>query len=115
APYPGIDSRPGSVPPANFVPGPGPAHQAGYAPGPGSAYTPGPGSARPGPALRTDFVPRHGPALQQGATGVMERVWPEVDRVSEVSRLQPAQGQIWDAASVELATWTTSEANQHAT
>ena len=34
----------------------------------------------------------------------MERVWPEVDRVSEVSRLQPAQGQIWDAASVELLT-----------
>ena len=69
----------------------------------------------PGPAPRADFVPRHGPALQPGATGVMERVWPEVDRVPEVSRVQPAQGQVWDAASVELATWIISEANQQAT
>jgi hypothetical protein len=45
----------------------------------------------------------------------MERVWPEVDRVPEVSRVQPAQGQVWDAASVELATWIISEANQQAT
>jgi hypothetical protein len=45
----------------------------------------------------------------------MARVWPEADRVPEVSRVQPAQGQIWDAASVELATWIISEANQQAT
>jgi hypothetical protein len=45
----------------------------------------------------------------------MERVWPEVDRVPEGSRVQPAQGQVWDAASVELATWIISEANQQAT
>jgi hypothetical protein len=113
APYPGIDSRPGPVPPASFVPGPGPTHQAGFAPQPG--YAPGPGSARPGSAPRADFVPRHGPALQQGASGVMERVWPEAGRVSEVSRVQPAQGQVWDPASVELATWIIAEANQQAT
>ena len=74
--YPGIDGRPGPVHPANFVPGPGPAHRAG---------------------------------------GVMERVWPEVDRVPQAGRVQPAQGQVWDAASVELATWIISEANQQAT
>jgi hypothetical protein len=45
----------------------------------------------------------------------MERVWPEVGRVPEVNRVQPAQGQVWDAASVELATWIISEANQQAT
>jgi len=45
----------------------------------------------------------------------MERVWPEVDRVREAGRIQPAQGQVWDAASVELATWIISEANQQAT
>jgi hypothetical protein len=118
APYPGIDSRPGSVPPANFVPGPGSNHQAGPAPGPAHGYAPGPGSGYapgPGSGPRAGFVPRHGPALQQAATGVMERVWPEGDRVPEVSRVQSAQGQIWDAASVELATWIITEANQQAT
>ena len=45
----------------------------------------------------------------------MERVRPEVDRVREAGRVQPAQGQVWDAASVELATWIISEANQQAT
>ena len=98
--YPGIDGRPAPVPPANFVPGPGPAHRAGYAAqgfGPQPGYAPGPGSARPGSA------------------GVMERVWPEVDRVPQAGRVQPAQGQVWDAASVELATWIISEANQQAT
>ena len=45
----------------------------------------------------------------------MERVWPEVDRVPQAGRVQPAQGQVWDAASVELATWIISEANQQAT
>jgi hypothetical protein len=125
APYPGIDSRPVSVPPANFVPGLGPVHQAGYAPGPGPApragyapqgFAPQPDYPRgPGPAPRTDFVPRHGPVARQGATGVMERVGPEVDRVREAGLVQSAQGQVWDAASVELATWIISEANQQAT
>ena len=64
---------------------------------------------------RAGFAPRHGPALQPRATGVMERVWPEVDRVPQAGRVQPAQGQVWDAASVELATWIISEANQQAT
>ena len=64
---------------------------------------------------RAGFAPRHGPALRPGATGVMERVWPEVDRVPQAGRVQPAQGQVWDAASVELATWIISEANQQAT
>src|SRR4029453_8681386 len=45
----------------------------------------------------------------------MERVWPEVDRIREAGRVQAAQGQVWDAASVELATWIISEANQQAT
>ena len=90
----------------------------GYAPQgsrPSAGLRAWPGPARPGSAPRADFVPRHGPALQQGATGVMERVRPEVDRVPEASRVQPAPGQVWDAASVELATWIISEANQQAT
>jgi hypothetical protein len=45
----------------------------------------------------------------------MERVRPEADRVPEVSRGQSAQGQVWDAGSVELATWIINEANQQAT
>jgi hypothetical protein len=45
----------------------------------------------------------------------MERVGPEVDRVREAGLVQSAQGQVWDAASVELATWIISEANQQAT
>jgi hypothetical protein len=45
----------------------------------------------------------------------MERVRPEVDRVREAGRVQSDQGQVWDAASVELATWIISEANQQAT
>jgi hypothetical protein len=45
----------------------------------------------------------------------MERIRPEVDRVPRAGRVQPAQGQVWDAASVELATWIISEANQQAT
>jgi len=45
----------------------------------------------------------------------MERVRPEAGRVREAGRGQPAQGQVWDAASVELATWIISEANQQAT
>ena len=106
-PYRGPDGRSAT----GYAPRPGTVQ--GFAPQPG--YAPGPGSARPGSAPGTDFVPRHGPALQQGATGVMERVWPEVDRVPEVGRVRPAQGQVWDAASVELATWIISEANQQAT
>jgi hypothetical protein len=45
----------------------------------------------------------------------MERVRPEVDRVREAGRVPSAQGQVWDAASVELASWIISEANQQAT
>jgi hypothetical protein len=45
----------------------------------------------------------------------MERVRPEVSRGHEVSRVQTAQGQVWDAGSVELASWIISEANQQAT
>jgi hypothetical protein len=45
----------------------------------------------------------------------MERVRPEADRVPEVSRGQSGQGQVWDAGSVELATWIINEANQQAT
>jgi hypothetical protein len=45
----------------------------------------------------------------------MERVRPEAGRVPQVGRVQPAPGQVWDAASVELATWIISEANQQAT
>jgi hypothetical protein len=45
----------------------------------------------------------------------MERVRPEVDRVREAGRVQSDQGEVWDAASVELATWIISEANQQAT
>ena len=45
----------------------------------------------------------------------MERVRPEAGQVREAGRGQPAQGQVWDAASVELATWIISEANQQAT
>jgi hypothetical protein len=45
----------------------------------------------------------------------MERVRPPADRVPEVSRGQSAPGQVWDAGSVELATWIINEANQQAT
>ena len=115
---PGHQAGYASGPGPGYAPGPGPGPRAGYAqqgfaPQPG--YPPGPGSARPGSAPRADFVPRHGPVVQQGATGVMERVRPEVDRVREAGRVQSAQGQVWDAASVELATWIISEANQQAT
>jgi len=44
----------------------------------------------------------------------MERGRPEVDRVPGVNRVQSSPGQIWDAGSVELATWIISEANQQA-
>src|SRR5262249_34576345 len=106
APYRGPDGRPVAGQPATGPrPGPGPGPRAGYArPGfaPQPGYPPGPGSARPGPAPRAGFVPRHGAVFQQGAAGVMERVWPEIDRVREAGRVQAAQGQVWDAASVEL-------------
>ena len=108
APYRGPDGRSA----AGYAP------RAGYAApgfGPQPGYAPGPGSARPGSAPRAGFVPGHGPAPQPGATGVMERVRPEAGRVPQVSRVQPAPGQVWDAASVELATWIISEANQQAT
>jgi hypothetical protein len=104
APYRGRAGRP-PLPPQGIAP-----H--GFAPQPG--YPPGPGPARPGSAPQA-HIPRHGPVLQHGATGVMERVRPEVDRVREAGPGQSAQGQVWGAASVELATWIISEANQQAT
>ena len=121
-PGPARQASPAPGPGPTYAPGPGPGPRAGYAqqgfasPGfaPQPGYPPGPGPARPGSAPRAD-VPRHGPVLQQGATGVMERVRPEVDRVREAGRVQSDQGQVWDAASVELATWIISEANQQAT
>jgi hypothetical protein len=128
APYRGPAGQPASAPSAGYAPRPGtapypgPGRRAGYAPhgvaphgfAPRPGHPPGPGSARPGSAPQAD-VPRHGPVLQHGATGVMERVRPEAGRVRETGRGQPAQGQVWDAASVELATWIISEANQQAT
>ena len=123
APSAGYGPRPGTAPyPGAHAPRPGPGPRAGYAPqdvaphgfAPQPGYPPGPGPARPGPAPQA-HIPRHGPVPQHGATGVMERVRPEVDRVREASPGQPAQGQVWDAASVELATWIISEANQQAT
>jgi hypothetical protein len=45
----------------------------------------------------------------QAAAGVVERVRPDAGLV------QPVSGQVWDAGSVELATWIISEANQQAT
>ena len=132
-PYRGPAGRPGSAPSAGYAPRPGtapypgPGPRAGYAPqgvasqgiaphgfAPQPGNPPGPGPARPGPAPQAD-VPRHGPALQHGATGVMERVRPEAGQVREAGRGQSDQGQVWDAASVELATWIISEANQQAT
>jgi len=51
-----------------------------------------------------------------GAAGVIERVRPEASQVqAEVRRVQPENGQVWDAGSVQLATWIISEANQQAT
>jgi hypothetical protein len=129
APYTQIDSRPAPAPPGNFASGPGSARRADYPPGPGPAlgagyaspgfaprpgHPPGPGSIPPGSAPRAGFVPRHGPVLQPGATGVMAGVRSEVDRVLNVNRGQSAQGQVWDAGSVELATRIISEANQQA-
>ena len=91
-------------PPAPYR-GPGGRSATGYAARPGTApYPP-----------RTGYAPGHGPAPQPGATGVMERVRPEARRVPQVSRVPPAPGQVWDAASVELATWIIAEANQQAT
>ena len=128
APYRGPVGRPASAPSAGYAPRPGtapypgPGPRAGYSPhgaaphgfAPQPGYPPGPGPARPGSAPQAD-APRHGPVLQHGATGVMERVRPEAGRVREAGRGQPAQGQVWDPASVELATWIISEANQQAT
>src|SRR6478672_6776987 len=123
APYRGPAGRPASAPSAGYAPRPGtapypgPGPRAGYAPqgfAPQPGYPPGPGPARPGSAPQTD-VPRHGLAVQHGATGVMERVRPEAGRVREAGRGQSAPGQVWDPASVELATWIISEANQQAT
>jgi hypothetical protein len=50
-----------------------------------------------------------------GAAGVVERVRHEASQVQpEVRHVQPENGQVWDAGSVQLATWIISEANQQA-
>jgi hypothetical protein len=71
--------------------------------------------ARPhGPAPGAGFAPA--PVYSDGAAGIIERVRPEASRVRpEVRHVQPANGQVWDADSVQLATWIISEANQQAT
>ena len=56
--------------------------QAGFAPRPGAARYPGI-DGRPGPVHPANFVPGPGPAHRAG--GVMERVWPEVDRVPQAA------------------------------
>jgi hypothetical protein len=53
--------------------------------------------------------------MERARPGADQRVRPEADRVPEVSRDQSAQAQVWDAGSVELATWIINEANQQAT
>jgi len=83
---------------------------------PSQAY--GPSSAAVQPVLsapaRTDFppradiMPRRGPMRQERPAGVIDRVRPGADW------LQPERVQVWDAGSVELATWIISEANQQA-
>jgi hypothetical protein len=51
-----------------------------------------------------------------GAAGVIERVRPEASQIQpEVRHVKPGTGQVWDAGSVQLATWIISEANQQAT
>jgi hypothetical protein len=69
--------------------------------------------------VRTDFAPRGGFApqgFQERRGGVIDQVRPEVDRVRpEVDRVQSEPRQVWDAGSVELASWIISEANQQAT
>jgi hypothetical protein len=56
---------------------------------------------RAGFAPRADIMPRRGPMPQERPAGVIDRV-------------QPERVQVWDAGSVELATWIISEANQQA-
>jgi len=77
-----------------------------------------PGSRRPArreaPYPAAGFAPP--PVSADGAAGVIERVRPEASQVRPVVRhVQPENGQVWDAGSVQLATWIISEANQHAT
>jgi hypothetical protein len=74
-------------------------------------------------APRADIMPRQGPMRQgpmrqepmrqepmrqERQAGVVDRVRPGADWV------QPERVQVWDAGSVELATWIISEANQQA-
>jgi Family of unknown function (DUF6338) len=59
-------------------------------------------------APRAVITPRPGPVRQESPAGVMARVWPEANWI------QPERVQVWDAGSVELATWIISEANQQA-
>ena len=57
---------------------------------------------------RADIMPRQGPRHQERPAGVIDRIRPAADWV------QPERVQVWDAGSVELATWIISEANQQA-
>jgi hypothetical protein len=59
-------------------------------------------------APRADIMPRRGPMRPGRPTGVIDRVRPAAYWV------QPERVQVWDAGSVELATWIISEANQQA-
>jgi len=79
------------------------------------AVTVRPGSApHGGSAARADTAPRAvirpgpGPARQESPAGVIDRVRPGG------SWVQPERVRVWDAGSVELATWIISEANQQA-
>jgi hypothetical protein len=59
-------------------------------------------------AHRADTTPRPGPVRQESPAGVLDRVRPAADWVP------PERVHVWDAGSVELATWILSEANQQA-
>jgi hypothetical protein len=99
APYPDSAPYAGPVSYADPAPYSGGAPYAGFAPGAG----PGAG-----------FAPA--PVYSDGAAGIIERVRPEASQVRpEVRHVQPGNGQVWDAGSVQLATWIISDANQQAT
>jgi hypothetical protein len=61
-----------------------------------------------GAAPRADITPLRGPVRQERPAGVIDRVRPGAAWV------QPGRVQVWDAGSVELATWIISEASQQA-
>jgi hypothetical protein len=92
--------------------------------GPAARREPPPAAAAPlvlAAPVRTSFAPRadaappavirppSGPMRQESPAGVIDRVRP-----AAANRVQPERVQVWDAGSVELATWIISEANQQA-